>query len=67
MSRLFIEDYGRLRGRAESAHGDEPTTHAPSDASVDDGDGTPRLYRDRHDQSGRRGLTGVEFRRRRTM
>ena len=67
MTRVLF-DNGRARGRrGESSSGDgEFSSGRPSIASEEDA-GRSRLRRPREDPSGRRSLTGLEFRRRRRI
>jgi hypothetical protein len=67
LSRLLLDDYSRLRRRAESSDDDAGAGGATPISPRDDEFAAPRLERDRKDRSGRRGLTGVEFRRRRSV
>jgi hypothetical protein len=68
MSRLLIEDYGRLRRRgAPAGSGDDQAEEVRSTRSLDGEPHVSCLYRERKDPSGRRSLTGLEFRRQRSI
>jgi hypothetical protein len=66
MIRLLFEDDGRLRRRRESAAAaNGEASQSRSGVAFDFESGAVGVRRRREDAAGRRGLTGVEFRRRR--
>jgi hypothetical protein len=67
LSRLVLDDYSRLRRQGDSFARDAGAADGVLMSPRDDDYAAPRLERDRKDPSGRRGLTGVEFRRRRSV
>jgi hypothetical protein len=69
MTRLLIENSRRPgRGGGEFAGLDaDDTQHGRSGSSINEDSGGARLRRQRDDPAGRRSLTGVEFRRQRSV
>jgi hypothetical protein len=69
MTRLLVENSRRPgRGGGEPAGLDaDDTTRGRSTASINDDTAGARLQRQRDDPAGRRSLTGLEFRRRRSI
>ena len=68
MSRLLF-DSDRRPGRGGEPEGaaDAEASHGQSRASINDESGGARIGRQREDPSGRRSLTGLEFRRQRSI
>jgi hypothetical protein len=69
MTRLLSENSrrpGRGGGAIAGVDADE-TPHGRSAASIDDDTASVRLLRQRKDPAGRRSLTGLEFRRQRSI
>lgn len=68
MTRLLF-DHGRppVCGGESAASADDVAFHGRSRASIDDDTRGARLGRQRDDPSGRRSLTGLEFRRQRSI
>jgi hypothetical protein len=68
MTRLLFEDDARMRRRLKSAAtGDDQTAERPYRRSLDDEPGTSGPDGERKDSTGRRSLTGLEFRRQRSI
>jgi hypothetical protein len=67
MTRMSVDDDRRLGRSRESASGAEDwASHGRSGATLSDEAGGARIRRLRDDPSGRRSLTGLEFRRQRS-
>jgi hypothetical protein len=68
MSRLLFDNDRRpARGAGRADAGGDELFHGRSQVSIDDETGGARIRRRREDPSGRRSLTGLEFRRQRSI
>jgi hypothetical protein len=67
MSRLLFEHDGRTSRGGEPARSADEASQGRSSAAIGDETGGARIRRQRDDPAGRRSLTGLEFRRQRSI